>query len=75
MAIWLLPIEITMSLSALYELIEWGVADVFFPAQGIAFLGTQGDVWDAQKDIMLAFSGAIIATTIVSTIKKQFKIE
>jgi len=72
---WLLPIEITMSLSALYELIEWVVADVFFPAQGIAFLGTQGDVWDAQKDIMLAFSGAIIATTIVSTIKKQFKIE
>lgn len=72
---WLLPIEITMSVSALYELIEWGVADVFFPERGIAFLGTQGDVWDAQKDIMLAFTGAILATTLVSLIKKGFRIE
>lgn len=72
---WLLPIEITMSISALYELIEWGVADLFFPAQGIAYLGTQGDIWDAQKDIMLAFTGAILATTLVSVIKKRFRIE
>ena len=71
---WLLPIEITLSISAFYELIEWAVADVFFPAQGDAYLGTQGDIWDAQKDIFLAFSGAIIATTIVSIIKKYFKI-
>ncbi len=72
---WLLPIEITMSMSAVYELIEWGVADVFFPAQGGTYLGAQGDIWDAQKDIMLAFSGSILATTIVSTIKKGFRIE
>ena len=71
---WLLPIEITLSVSAFYELIEWAVADVFFPAQGDAYLGTQGDIWDAQKDIFLAFSGAIIATTIVSVIKRYFKI-
>jgi len=67
---WMLPIEITMSISAVYELVEWAVADVFFKAQGAAYLGTQGDVWDAQKDIFLAFSGAIIATTIVSAIKR-----
>ncbi len=67
---WMLPIEITMSISALYELIEWAVADVFFKSQGDAYLGTQGDIWDAQKDIFLAFSGAIIATTIVSLIKR-----
>lgn len=67
---WTLPIEITLSISGFYELIEWGVADVFFKAQGDAYLGTQGDIWDAQKDIFLAFSGAIIATTIVSVIKK-----
>ncbi len=72
---WLLPIEITMSASALYELVEWAVADVFFSAQGIAFLGTQGDIWDAQKDIVLAFTGAILATTIVSVIKNRFRIE
>ena len=72
---WALPIEITLSVSGMYELIEWGVADVFFPSQGDAYLGTQGDVWDAQKDMFLATSGAIIATTIVSVVKKSLKIE
>jgi len=67
---WTLPIEITLSISGFYELIEWAVADVFFKAQGDAYLGTQGDIWDAQKDIFLAFIGAILATTIVSSIKQ-----
>lgn len=55
-----LPIEITMSFSALYELIEWAVADILYPEEGIAFLGSQGDNWDAQKDMFLAFSGAVL---------------
>jgi putative membrane protein len=67
---WLLPIEITLSISGFYELVEWGVADIFFPEQGDAYLGTQGDVWDAQKDIFLAFLGAILATSLVSSIKR-----
>jgi putative membrane protein len=67
---WTLPIEITLSVSGFYELIEWAVADVFFEAQGEAYLGSQGDIWDAQKDMFLAFIGAIIATTIVSLVKK-----
>ncbi len=71
---WVLPIEITLSISAFYELIEYAVAEVFFKAQGTAYLGTQGDSWDAQKDILLAVSGAILATTIVSLVKKIFKI-
>jgi putative membrane protein len=71
---WILPIEITLSISGLYELIEWAVADIFYPAQGDAYLGTQGDIWDAQKDIFCAFAGAIIATTIVSIVKKVFKV-
>lgn len=71
---WSLPIEITLSVSGLYELIEWAVADIFFKAQGDAYLGTQGDIWDAQKDMFLATLGAVLATTIVSSIKKAFKI-
>ena len=58
---WVLPVEITLSFSGAYELIEWLVAEVFFPAQGAAYLGSQGDVWDAQKDMGLALSGAITA--------------
>ena len=41
----------------------------------MAYLGTQGDIWDAQKDIMLAFTGAVVATTLVSVIKRRFRIE
>ena len=71
---WTLPIEITLSISAFYELIEWAVADVFFKEQGDAYLGLQGDIWDAQKDIFLAFLGSILATTLVSVIKKLLNI-
>lgn len=74
LAAWVLPIEITLSISGLYELIEWAVADVFFKAQGAAYLGTQGDIWDAQKDIFLAFCGALLSTSIVSLVKKIFKV-
>jgi putative membrane protein len=70
---WALPIEITLSISGLYELVEWAVADIFFPAQGDAYLGSQGDIWDAQKDMFVATIGAILATTIVSLIKKAMK--
>lgn len=71
---WALPIEITLSVSGLYELIEWAVADIFFTEQGAAYLGTQGDIWDAQKDMALATFGAILATSIVSILKKTLKI-
>lgn len=71
---WALPIEITLSVSGLYELVEWAVADVFFPAQGVAYLGTQGDIWDAQKDMALATLGAMIATSIISSMKKLLRI-
>jgi len=71
---WALPIEITLSISGLYELIEWAVADILFPAQGGDYLGSQGDIWDAQKDMFLATLGAILATTIVSVAKKVFNI-
>ncbi|MFY8020314.1 MAG: DUF2238 domain-containing protein [Bacteroidia bacterium] len=66
---WVLPAEITMSFSGMYELIEWLVADVFFPSEGVAYLGSQGDVWDAQKDMALAFLGAILAMILFSSIK------
>ena len=47
--------------SAVYEIVEWLVAAVADPAAGTAFLGTQGDVWDAEKDMALALCGALVA--------------
>jgi putative membrane protein len=58
------PVAITLATSALYELAEWGAAEVFGGDLGVAFLGTQGDVWDAQKDMALAGIGAIAAMAI-----------
>ncbi|MDO9582562.1 MAG: DUF2238 domain-containing protein [Desulfomicrobium sp.] len=59
-----LPLDLAMSTSMLYELIEWGAAGFFGGDLGIAYLGTQGDVWDAHKDMFLASIGALIAMLI-----------
>lgn len=56
-----LPFDVALSLSALYEIIEWGVASIVDPSAGTAFLGTQGDEWDAQRDMAAAGMGAFIA--------------
>ena len=66
---WVLPVELILSLSGLFELIEWSIADVFFPAHGKNYVGTQGDVWDAQKDMFVATCGAMTAMIIGSAIK------
>ncbi len=52
-----LPVVLTMAASMFYELIEWAAAEVFGGDLGIAFVGAQGDVWDAQKDMSLATVG------------------
>ena len=57
----ILAVEFILATSAAYELIEWLVAVVFTPDWAESFLGQQGDIFDAQKDIGLATSGAIIS--------------
>ena len=54
----LFPLLFITSHSVIYELVEWTAALVFGGELGQAYLGTQGDVWDAQKDIALALLGA-----------------
>ncbi|HMN45277.1 MAG TPA: DUF2238 domain-containing protein [Povalibacter sp.] len=66
-----LPLDLTMSTSMLYELIEWGAAEVFGGDLGVAYLGTQGDVWDAHKDMALASLGALIAMSAVAFINSR----
>ncbi len=59
-----LPVELTLAFSAIYELIEWGAAAGVAPEAGLAFLGAQGDVWDAQKDMALAGLGSLVAMLV-----------
>jgi len=56
-----LPLDLTMSTSMIFELFEWAAAELFGGDLGMAYLGTQGDIWDAQKDMALASLGALIA--------------
>lgn len=63
-----LPLDVTMSTSMFYELVEWGAAAQLGGELGMAYLGTQGDIWDAHKDMALASLGALIAMAIVVAI-------
>jgi putative membrane protein len=53
-----------MALAAAYEIVEWIYAVVAGGEAGIEFLGSQGDVWDAQKDMLLDTSGAIFVLIV-----------
>jgi putative membrane protein len=68
-----LPLDVMMSTSMLYELIEWAVAELVGGNLGMAYLGTQGDVWDAHKDMALASLGALIAMSMTAAINAALK--
>ena len=63
---WLFTIvvAICLAVSAAYELLEWAVSAAT-GSKGDSFLGTQGDVWDTQKDMALAALGAIVAQLLL----------
>ena len=63
-----LPWDLTLSTSMIYELIEWAAAEIFGGDLGMAYLGTQGDIWDAHKDMALAGAGATVAVTVMIAI-------
>ncbi|MDH5426834.1 MAG: DUF2238 domain-containing protein [Nitrospirota bacterium] len=63
-----LPLSFIMSTSMIFELIEWGAATVFGSDLGMAYLGTQGDVWDAHKDMGLASIGAVMAMIFTAAV-------
>jgi len=56
-----LPLDLTASTSMMFELFEWLAAELVGGDLGMAYLGTQGDVWDAHKDMALATLGALVA--------------
>ncbi|MCE7566058.1 DUF2238 domain-containing protein [Aliivibrio fischeri] len=54
-----------MSVAAGYEIIEWWYAAIAGGDEGIAFLGSQGDIWDAQKDMLCDTTGSLFALLIL----------
>ena len=63
--LWITVISICLSISAVYELVEWSVA-VISGTAAEAFLGTQGDVWDTQKDMALCLVGSVVSLILLS---------
>jgi putative membrane protein len=60
-----------VSLAAFYELIEWQFAVMADPEAGIAVLGSQGDVWDAQKDMLADTLGALSALLLYALLRTR----
>ena len=69
-----MPVSFLMAHAVVYELIEWGAAELFGGDLGVAYLGTQGDVWDAQKDMGLAVTGilaGLLLTLALDSLKRM----
>jgi putative membrane protein len=62
-----LVVCVCLALSATYELVEW-LAAVLGGSAADAFLGTQGDVWDTQWDMLMALIGSISALILLSRV-------
>ncbi len=60
--IFLITFSLIFTLGGIYELLEWLTAIIVSPELGSAYLGTQGDEWDAQKDLGLKLLGSLVAT-------------
>ena len=56
--------------SGFFEIVEAVVAQIVSPELGAAYLGTQGDEWDAQKDMLAALSGALLSMAIALTVER-----
>ncbi len=61
---------VALSVSAVYELLEWWAA-LLFGGSAAQFLATQGDVWDTQWDMFMAVCGAIAALMLLSRIHNR----
>ena len=66
-----LAINCILAFSAVYEVLEVIAASIVSPELGNAYLGTQGDEWDAQKDAFLALLGSIIAMAVTRALVRK----
>ena len=66
-----LPISGMLAQSGLFEIVEAVVAQLVSPELGTAYLGTQGDEWDAQNDMIAAFSGSFLTMMFVMVMARR----
>ena len=66
-----LALATIVALSSFFEILEAIIAQIVHPDLGAAYLGTQGDIWDAQKDMTAALVGGILATLAISAVGRR----
>jgi putative membrane protein len=67
---YLLPVESTLAFSACYEMAEAFMASILTPERGEEFVGMQGDMWDSQKDMLMAGLGALAAMIVIAAARR-----
>ena len=67
--VYYLPVMTVLGLSGLWEIIESWVARAVHPELGVMYLGSQGDIWDAQKDMAAALYGALLSMTLLLVVR------
>ncbi len=67
--LFMLAVCVALAISAAYELFEWQYAVQFGGQQADDFLGSQGDIWDAQKDMFMALLGAVAAQLLLGRLQ------
>lgn len=70
----LTAMALVLACSAAYEIIEWLVASIVDPQAGQAYLGTQGDEFDGQKDMALAGLGGFLTLAVTAIIRQRIEI-
>ncbi|HTS75600.1 MAG TPA: DUF2238 domain-containing protein [Bryobacteraceae bacterium] len=68
-----LPVECTLGLSAIYEILEALMANILTPQRGEEFVGMQGDMWDSQEDMFMACLGSVVAVLVIAAIVKRLR--
>jgi len=66
-----LPLDVVMSTSMIFELIEW-LTTAAFAGGDPNYIGMQGDVWDSHKDMALATLGALIALCVIAAVNARY---
>ncbi len=63
--------SVLLSFGVAYEFMEWATAIIVAPEAGTAFLGTQGDEWDAQKDLLLGLLGSLASVVFLPLLRRK----
>ena len=66
-----LALATIVAMSSFFEVLEAIIAQVVQPDLGAAYLGTQGDIWDAQRDMIAAMAGGMLATLAISVVARR----